>query len=53
MEIHNLPNEEFKVMVIMRLTRHEKRVDEQNNNFDIVINFKKSQSRVEEYNNRN
>ena len=47
MEIYNLPNLEFKVIIIKRLTGHERRVNEQNNNFDIEIkNFKKSQSEL-------
>lgn len=44
MEIHDLPNEEFKVkkkkfkvVVIKRLTGHERRADEQNNNSDTEI----------------
>lgn len=47
MEMNNLPEKEFKVMVIKMLTKVRKRMDKHSEN------FKKEPIRVEKYNNIN
>ena len=50
MEIGNLFDKEFKVMVIKMFTRLGKRVNKHSENFNIEIEKIKQPIRVEEYN---
>ena len=49
-EIGNLPDKEFKVMIKMMLKELGRRMDEHSENFNRVVKYKKEQNRAEEYN---
>ena len=50
-EISNLPNKEFKVIIIKMPKELGRRMDGQSENFNRVREYKEEQNRAEEYNN--
>ena len=50
-KIGNLPNKEFKVMIIKMLTDLGRKMDEHRENYNRVRKYKKEPIRAEKYNN--